>query len=174
MIFFESNNDQAAQYPQSASSTCQGEPLTLLPDSLSFTISKGKLPSMLEEFAFHTRPYSNASVDRATGQGRRISLASKNPFLLALVLSIRHSRNYGVKTRKSHGRGKDPLPESSTKRYFKPRSVRLPYGTIYGNRNVFPFPDGNGNVFPGNVFPFPFQQLMATETSFRFQPTSLP
>ncbi len=58
-------------------------------------------------------------------------------------------------------------------RYFKPWSVCLPYGTIYGNRNVFPFPDGNGNMFPGNVFPFPLQQLMATKTSFRFQPTSL-
>ncbi len=32
---------------------------------------------VLEEFAFHTRPYSNASVGRATGQGRRISLASQ-------------------------------------------------------------------------------------------------
>jgi len=29
-----------------------------------------------------------------------------------------------------HVRGKDPLPVSSPKRYFKPRSVRLPYGTI--------------------------------------------
>jgi hypothetical protein len=129
--------------------------------------------NVLEVFTFHTRPYSNASVDRATGQGPRISLASKNPFLLALVLSIRHSQNYGVKTRKSRGRGKYPLPVSSTKRYFKSRSIRLPYGTIYGNRNMFPFPDGNKNVFPGNVFPFPLQQLMATETSFRFQPTSL-
>ena len=32
----------------------------------------------------------------------------------------------------------------------------------------FRFLDGNGNVFG-----FTFQQLMATETSFRFQPTSL-
>ena len=54
----------------------------------------------------------------------------KNPFKLALVLSIWHLQNYGVKTRKSHGRGTDPLPVSSTKRYFKPRSVRLPYSTI--------------------------------------------
>ena len=37
----------------------------------------------------------------------------------------------------------------------------------------FCFLDGNGNVFLGNVFPIPLQQLMATETSFRFQPTSL-
>ena len=37
---------------------------------------------LLEEFAFRTRPYSNASVDRATGQGRRIRLASKIPFYL--------------------------------------------------------------------------------------------
>ncbi len=72
---------------------------------------------MLEEFAFHTCPYSNASVGRASEQGRRISLASKNPFKLALVLvlSIRHLQNYGVKTtRKFPGRGKDPLPVSST------------------------------------------------------------
>jgi hypothetical protein len=32
----------------------------------------------------------------------------------------------------------------------------------------FRFLDGNGNVFL-----FPIQQLMATETSFHFQPTSL-
>jgi hypothetical protein len=37
---------------------------------------------MLEEFAFRTRPYSNASVNRATGQGCRIRLASKIPFYL--------------------------------------------------------------------------------------------
>ena len=40
------------------------------------------ITTVLEEFAFHTHPYSNASVDRATGQGRRISLASKIPFYL--------------------------------------------------------------------------------------------
>ncbi len=85
---------------------------------------------MLEEFVFHTHPYSKASVDQACGQGRRISLASNNPFILALVLSIHHLWNYGVKMRKSHRIGKDPLPVASTKRYFKPRSVRLPYGTI--------------------------------------------
>ncbi len=39
-------------------------------------------PVLLEEFAFRTRPYSNASVDRATWQGRRIRLASKIPFYL--------------------------------------------------------------------------------------------
>ncbi len=62
--------------------------------------------------------------------GFRIGLGSKIPFYLLSYLSIRHSRNYGVKTRKFPGRGKDPLPVSSTKRYIKPRSVHLPYGTI--------------------------------------------
>ena len=66
----------------------------------------------------------------STGQGCRIHLASKIPFYLLSYLSICHLRNYGVKTRKFHGRGKDPLPVSSTKRYFKPRSICLPYGTI--------------------------------------------
>ncbi len=76
----------------------------------------------------------------STGQGRRIHLASKIPCYLLSYLSICHSQNYGVKTRKFHGRGKDQLPVYSTKRYFKPRSVCLPYGTIHGNRNMFPFP----------------------------------
>ena len=46
----------------------------------------------------------------------------------------------------------------------------VPYMEI---ETCFPFPDGNGNMFPGNVFPCPLQRLMATETSFHFQPTSL-
>jgi len=33
----------------------------------------------------------------STGRGRRIHLASKIPIVHALVLSICHSRNYGVK-----------------------------------------------------------------------------
>ena len=64
------------------------------------------------------------------GLGRQIGLGSKIPFNLLSYLSIHHSRNYGVKTRKLPGRGKDPLSVSSTKRYFEPRSVHLPYGTI--------------------------------------------
>jgi hypothetical protein len=58
-------------------------------------------------------------------------------------------QNYGVKTRKFHGRGKDPLPVSSMKRYFKPRSIRLPYGTIYGNHGLHINPNsaaGGGSV----------------------------
>ena len=40
------------------------------------------MTELLEEFVLRTRLYSNASVDRATGQGRRIHLASKIPFYL--------------------------------------------------------------------------------------------
>ena len=37
--------------------------------------------------------------------GRQIGLGSKRPILLALVLSICHSQNYGVKNKETHGRG---------------------------------------------------------------------
>ncbi len=104
---------------------------------VKFTHHVTDMECVLEEFDFCTRPYSNASVDRA---GTRISVASKIPpvksHFTCLVLSIHHSRNYGVKTRKFHGTGKDPLPVPSTKRYFKPWSLRLPYGTIYGNHGL--------------------------------------
>ena len=72
----------------------------------------------------------------STGRGCRIHLASKIPCYLFSYLSICHSWNYGVKMRKFHGRWKDPLSVSSTKRYFKPRPSRLPYGTIYGNHGL--------------------------------------
>jgi len=48
--------------------------------------------------------------------------------------------------RKFHGRGKDPCPVSSTKRYFKPRSVRLPYGTIFGNHGLHINPNTPGHI----------------------------
>ncbi len=50
--------------------------------STSSKMSSAGYSRLLEEFAFRTCPYSNASVDRATGQGRQIRLASKIPFYL--------------------------------------------------------------------------------------------
>ena len=107
------------------------------------------------------------------GLGHWIGLGSKIPFYLLSYLSTCHSQNYGVKMRKFTGRGKDPLPVSSLKRYFKPRSVCLPYGTIcicvlykWEQKHVsisISTTDGNRNMFL-----FPFQRLMETETCFRF------
>ena len=92
------------------------------------------------------------------GLGRRIGLGSKILFYLLSYLFICHLQNYGLKTRKFPGRGKDPLPVSLTKRYFKPRSIRLSYGTIcifihhrWKRKHVsvsISRDDGNGNMFP--------------------------
>ncbi len=103
----------------------------------------------------------------STRRGRRIHIASKIPFYLLSYLSIRHLQNYGVKTRELHGRGKDPLPLSSTKRYsshgpsvyrtvpymetetcfcfhfndwWKQTHVFISISTTDGNDNMFPFP----------------------------------
>ena len=84
-------------------------------------------PCLLEEFVFILVLILTLVSIRL---GHRIGLASKIPFYLVSYLSIRHPKNYGVKTRKFPGRGKHQHPVSSTKRYFKPRSIWLLYGTI--------------------------------------------
>jgi hypothetical protein len=53
------------------------EPRLLFFRSFFLTSLAYSFANVLEEFAFRTRPYSKASVDRATRQGRRIRLASK-------------------------------------------------------------------------------------------------
>ncbi len=72
--------------------------------------------NVLEEFDFCTRPYSNASVDRS---------GAPNPSGFYLLSSIYSSfakiwcENYG----ETQWERKNPLPVSSTKRYFKTQSV---------------------------------------------------
>jgi len=62
----------------------------------------------------------------STRWGRRIGVASKIPFYLLSSINSSFAKLWC----------KNEKIVSSTKRYFKPRSIRLPYGTMYGNHGL--------------------------------------
>ncbi len=105
-------------------------------------------PSMLEEFAFRTCPYSNASVDRATGQGRRIRLASKIPFYLLqfYLFVIRET----MVQKQGNLMGEEKIHSLYLQRKDTSSHGPSAYRTVpyMKTEMCFRFLDGNGNVFP--------------------------